>query len=140
MIRGRNLYFVTLAGLMGLPLAAFAQPPLNSHSIVGVWENPNGTVKVVTLKCGVEVCGFVEWANDEAIKDAREGGTPRLIGIKLLKDYRQTAPNHWQGRVFVPDESSSYFSKIAQINPNAIKISGCLLGGWICKSQIWHRA
>jgi uncharacterized protein (DUF2147 family) len=47
--------------------------------------------------------------------------------------------NEWQGRVFVPDMGRTYYSTIKRLDPNQLIISGCIFGGLICKSQIWHR-
>ena len=50
-----------------------------------------------------------------------------------------TGKDKWQGKVFVPDRNASYYSTIKQINANQLKISGCILGGLLCKSQVWSR-
>jgi uncharacterized protein (DUF2147 family) len=34
----------------------------------------------------------------------------------------------------------TFYSTITRLNPQALKISGCILGGLICKAQVWHRA
>lgn len=140
MLRVQKLLGIALAASLSViaqaqPTAAPAKP-----AIAGTWSNPEGSVRVSVDSCGKFICGWVVDANAEAQKDARDGGTAQLIGTKLLENYRQTAPNSWQGRVFVPDMGGSYYSTIWQLNANKIKISGCILGGWICKSQIWHRA
>lgn len=102
--------------------------------------NPYGSVKVETSVCGGKLCGWVVWANAEAMQDARDSGVPNLIGTELLRDYRQTDANRWQGRVFVPDMGRTFYSTITRLDANAFRISGCVLGGLVCKSQIWHRA
>lgn len=104
-----------------------------------VWINPYNTVKVATGNCGGNLCGWVVWATPEAEQEAREGGVKQLVGTELLQNYRPTGPGTWQGRVFVPDMGKTYYSTIRLLNPNALKISGCIWGGLICKSQIWRR-
>ncbi|MGE1070903.1 DUF2147 domain-containing protein, partial [Pantoea agglomerans] len=37
------------------------------------------------------------------------------------------------------DRGRSFSSTIEQIDADRLKISGCLLRGWLCKSQIWTR-
>ena len=120
----------------GLALGAAApQPP----SILGLWENPRNTVKVEAKPCAGEVCGQIVWASDKAIADAREGGTANLVGTEILRSYRQVAPGNWQGEVFLPDMGETFFSRIHAVGGNQIKVSGCILHGLICKSQLWHR-
>jgi uncharacterized protein (DUF2147 family) len=135
-----KIYVIPLTVLMLFPTLSSAQSMQRPNSIIGTWENPSASVKVSTTRCGTELCGYVIWANEVAAKDAHEAGTEHLVGTKLLENYTQTAPSRWHGHVFVPDRGSRYYSDIAQLNPNEIKISGCILGGWVCKSQVWHRA
>ena len=125
-----------------VPLAAIAQPaPIAVTSQArSVWINPHNNVKVETGDCGGNLCGWVVWATPEAAQDARDGGVQKLVGTELLQDYRQTARNAWQGRVFVPDMGKTFYSTITQVNPDELRISGCIMGGLICKSQVWHKA
>lgn len=130
-------------GLAGAGLAIFmtgiGAQAAGSETIHGTWENPTGDVRVITQPCGDNLCGKVSWASDLAKRDAAAGGTPNLIGTSLLRDYRQTKPGHWKGRVFVPDLGDTYYSKIVQLDNRRIKISGCILGGLLCKSQVWKK-
>jgi uncharacterized protein (DUF2147 family) len=123
---------------VALSSVALAQPV--PRGPLGVWINPHANVKVATVNCGGKLCGAVVWANDEAKQDARDGGVAQLIGTQLLQDYEQTGPGKWTGRVFVPDMGRTFYSTITQLDPSSLKISGCILGGWICKSQVWRRA
>lgn len=107
--------------------------------IYGMWENPRGTVQVRTGACGANLCGWITWATDEAIRDAREGGTEHLIGTEIMQDYKQTDKARWEGHVFVPDWGNSFYSTIRQLNNDNIRVSGCILHGLVCKSQLWHR-
>lgn len=107
--------------------------------VYGTWVNPKGTVTVRTSTCGKLLCGTVISATPEVQNIAQKAGAPSLVGTKLLQDYRQTATNRWQGRVFVPDRNASYYSTIKQLGDNQLKISGCILGGLLCKSQVWSR-
>ena len=134
--------FGRLVGL-GLIMAtsipvAWAKAPTPSE-IIGTWFNPDGTVAVRTGDCAGRLCGWISWASPEALQDARDSGIERLIGIELLQNYRSEAPGRWRGTVFVPDMGHSFKSRITQLSPNNLKISGCLLGGFVCMSQVWHK-
>lgn len=130
---------VFVANASGMVLAQPMSTPTRA-AIAGTWANPKDSVRVATGPCGEFLCGWVVAANAEAVRDAREAGTVQLIGTRLLENYRQIAPASWRGRVFLPDRGSSYYSTIRQLSTDEIRISGCILGGWICKSQVWHRA
>lgn len=119
------------------PVASADPVAASAMTVPGTWINPKGTVKVKTGNCGTELCGWIVWANDQAISDARDAGVDKLVGTVLLQDYHSTGADRWQGRVYVPDMGGTYFSRMELLDPNHLKISGCVLGGWICKSQIW---
>lgn len=110
-----------------------------SGSIYGVWRNPHGTIAVKIAPCGAELCGTVARASPEAQRDARRAGVSTLIGMQLLRNYRQVSADRWDGRVYVPDIGGTYSSHIVRLSPTAIRISGCLMGAWLCKSQLWTR-
>ena len=106
---------------------------------IGTWVNPSGTVKVETGHCSSNLCGWVVWAAPQAMADAKDSGVTRLVGTQLLKNYRSIGPGRYQGQVFVPDMGRTFYSTIKQSNSNSMRISGCILGGLICKSQDWRR-
>lgn len=127
-----------LLPLLPIMLGA-ASPPEAAGSATGLWRNPHGTVVVRTSNCGANLCGAVVWASPEAISDAREAGVENLIGTQLLRDYRPNGPGRWRGTVFVPDMGKSFYSTIVQRGKDRMLISGCILGGLICKRQEWSR-
>lgn len=132
-----KIWIVTALAAACVAAAPAAARPASSPQ--GLWLNPHGSVAVRTDACGDKICGWVVWANDEAQKDARDSGVARLIGTMLLEDYRPRGPASWSGTVFVPDMGRHFASEIDAIAPGQLKIKGCVLGGLICKSQIWNR-
>jgi len=120
-------------------LFAAAGPAYAADSISGSWINPRGSVVVTTDNCHGELCGWVSWASEAARADASDAGVRNLIGTMLLRDYRASAPGRWSGRVYVPDMGRTFSSTIEQLDGNRLKISGCLIAGLFCKSQIWVR-
>ncbi|MBU3079338.1 DUF2147 domain-containing protein [Sphingomonas sp. XMGL2] len=105
----------------------------------GLWLNPRGTVAVRTGDCQGRLCGWIVWADGQAMADARDSGIDRLIGVELLEDYVPRGAGHWSGSVYIPDIGHRFASTITQIGTDAMKVQGCLVGGFICKSQIWQR-
>ena len=131
---------IGLGLFLAVPVSALSAQTLAPSAVAGTWFNPRGSVAVRTGDCAGRLCGWVSWANQEALQDAKDSGVERLIGTELLQDYRSESPGNWRGAVFVPDMGHSFSSRITQVSPNELKISGCLIGGFICKSQIWHKA
>lgn len=126
------------AALLGLS-PAIAQPADAMALASGTWMNPHGTVAVKAGPCQDRLCGWVSWASPTATADAKDAGVSTLIGTELLQEYKLTGNGKWTGRVYVPDRGETYYSTIQQLDPNRLKISGCILHGWLCKSQVWRR-
>lgn len=110
----------------------------NADLIEGLWLHPEHSVIIQLEPCGQALCGTVTWANENAKKAARRGIDP-LVGARLLTDLRPRSNGQWRGKLFVPDLNVRVNGKITPINPNKLRVSGCLIGGMICGSQVWTR-
>lgn len=121
--------------------AAFAALQASIASpIEGQWANPGGSVVVAIAPCGEAYCGTVVSASDKAKTDARKGGVDELVGTELLSGFVAGGNGQWKGRLFVPDLNKRTKALLRQLSPDQLKIKGCVVGGAICKSQIWTRA
>lgn len=122
-------------------LAVFAAQGASARGegVEGVWSNPKGSVQVKTGSCGDRLCGVVVYASQKAQADAKKAGAEPLIGTTLLRGYRANGTAQWAGQVYIPDRKASYYSTIQLVDAQTLKVSGCILGGLICKSQMWHR-
>lgn len=130
-----------IASLLALAATAIAPPPAPAplQTAFGTWSNPKRTLAVRTSSCVGGLCGAIVWADGKSLNDARVAGVPHLIGTELLQNYRPTGHGGWKGRVYVPDIGHSFPSHIVQTGPNQLIISGCLIGGLLCRSQVWRR-
>ncbi|MCU6455334.1 DUF2147 domain-containing protein [Sphingomonas sp. A2-49] len=130
---------MTLIGA-GVPAAGAGTAALPSDAPIGRWTNPKGTLAVETGPCvRGGLCGQIVWASERAQAEARQAGIADLIGTQLLQDYRRVGTGSWTGRVYVPDMGRSFSSRIRQTSAATLSISGCLVDGLLCKSQVWHR-
>ncbi|WP_404477752.1 DUF2147 domain-containing protein [Novosphingobium sp. BL-52-GroH] len=130
-----------LASLGATPgLAAEGRP---AGGALGIWMNPKHSLVVHTDACanatGATLCGRIVWASRQALADASDASVPRLVGTELLEDYRLRGKGVWQGTVFVPDMGRRFYSEIDEVSPDRLKVKGCILGGLLCKSQVWTR-
>ncbi len=91
-----------------------------------------------TRWCGKQLCGRVVAATARAQEKARERGVPKLIGTELLRGFRRSGGG-WSGSLFVPDQGQTVESTVRVAGPNQLEISGCLIGGVLCKTQVWTR-
>lgn len=123
--------------LATLSVAATAPP---GGPLQGAWRNPKGTVEVRIDACATGLCGRVVAASPSAIADARDSGYPALVGMELMHGYHAAGRGKWQGTIFVPDMGRSFSSHIDLVDADHLRVSGCLVGRFICKSQLWRRA
>ncbi|UAJ09510.1 DUF2147 domain-containing protein [Glacieibacterium megasporae] len=130
-----RLPLVVLAALASVA----AVTPLHAAGITGTWHNPAGSVEVAMAPCGPRLCGTVVRANDKARDDAARGGTDQLVGTQLFRGLAADGPDHWTGEVFVPDIGQTVAGTLAQVGPNALEVSGCVIPGLVCQTQTWTR-
>lgn len=121
----------------GTGWAGAAQIP---PAAIGRWTNPRHTLAVAMARCADgTLCGAIVWASPQALAQARDAGVTRLIGTPMLQGYRRVGTDRWMGRLYVPDIQRSFSSQIRQTSPATLTISGCLVSGILCRSQVWHR-
>lgn len=103
----------------------------------GVWRNTNNTVHIKAAPCGKNMCATVVWA-DSQTKAAVAASKRDILGMQLLRDFRQTGPSMWKGTVYVPDRDLTVSGTITMLDPNTLKAVGCFLG-MICQTRHWQR-
>lgn len=118
---------------------ALAAASHSAGSIEGQWLNPQRTVLIRLAPCGEAMCGTVTWAAERAQQAARKGASA-LIGARLLSDFRPGKNGQWRGIVFVPDRDVRVGGKIQVLDESRLKVSGCILRGMVCRSQVWTRS
>lgn len=138
-MRGLWGTIATVSAILGVAGTASAGPVGHANPVFGTWANPKRSLAIRTAPCPGGVCGAIVWASPSAAAQAQGAGVGTLIGTKLLQDYHPMAPGLWAGRVYVPDMGRSFSSRIRQTSPRTLIISGCVIGGFLCKSQVWHR-
>lgn len=126
--------------MMPLTLLAAMLAQASPALIEGQWANPSASVVMRIAPCGDMLCGTVVSATDKAKADARKGGTEDLIGAQLLTGLQEKQPGRWSGRLFIPDINKRSRAKLELTTPDSLKVSGCLVGKMLCRSQTWTRA
>ena len=118
---------VALAALL---LTATASAAL-AGEVTGDWARNDGKAKVKFSHCGSAICGVVTWLQDPS--------GPGKIGQKVFYDMIPSGDNAWAGKAFNPEDGKEYTGKM-QLEGAGLTTSGCVFGGWICKSFTWTRA
>ena len=124
---------ITAVTLLGVPAAASAAP------LEGRWANPKRSVVVQVSQCGNAYCGTVIRASDKAKANARKGGTPNLIGTRILSGLKPAGNNRYKGKVFVPKRNIFASATVRQVGANVMEVEGCVVGGLLCDEQRWTR-
>ena len=123
-----------------LILFAVAVPASAQAALEGKWRNPKGSVVVEVDRCGPTWCGTVVRASEKAKRSARKGGTPNLIGTRILSGLRQVGNGTFKGQAFDPKRNIRAPATIRLLGPNAIEVRGCAIAGMLlCKEQRWTR-
>ncbi len=130
-----------VAGVAVAATAASVAVHSKTDPVLGRWSNPTGSLALKTAPCrgGGTLCGAIIWASKTELTNARAAGVRQLVGTQLLLGYRRTGQGSWRGTIYFPDSGRRFSSRLEQTSPQALTISGCLIGGFVCKSQVWRR-
>lgn len=123
------------ASLMTATMAAAASPD-------GKWLTESGKTQVQIAPCGGNLCGTIIWQktpmkdkkNPDAAKRNRD-----LVGTRMLYGLAPNGDNAWKGKLYNFENGKTYTGKMELTDANTLKLSGCIMGGVICKSQTWRR-
>lgn len=126
----------TLLMAGALMTAAMAE----AQEVAGTYVNESGHTKVKMSDCNGGVCGTIVWmnqpVNDVNNPDASKRDRP-VVGLQAVS-MKPTGPGTYAGTLYDPETGKTYSGK-AKLAGNAVELSGCVLGGLICKSSIWRR-
>jgi uncharacterized protein (DUF2147 family) len=116
---------------------AHAQPAEPS----GTYISETGDTRVRIAKCGAAYCGTIVGVKGDA-KDSNNPDPAKrsrsLVGVQMISDIRPSADG-WTGSLYNPKDGKTYSGKM-KLNGTSLELSGCVLGGLICRSQTWARA
>jgi uncharacterized protein (DUF2147 family) len=125
--------FALAAAMMLAATAVFADP------VEGLWKtkpDDNGKFGYVDIKgCGSKFCGTLVKAFDEKGTEVASDN----IGKKIVWDMVAEGDGAYgSGKVWAPDRDKTYNS-VMSLKGNKLEVSGCVLGGLICRGSDWTR-
>jgi uncharacterized protein (DUF2147 family) len=139
-----TVFFATLAMSFGNAATADA---------VGTWTTEDAKARVRITHCGgAALCGAITWLKEPIDPETGQPKTDRhnadaaqrnraLVGTQILLGMKPSdTPGRWEGHVYNAEDGKVYTGYLTMQGPAALKLEGCILGGLICKSQIWTRA
>lgn len=110
------------AAVASLAFAATA----SAGSANGTWLRDNGA-HVLAFDCGGGL-GLKVTKSPEAAK----------VGKTIMCGAKPSGANKWKGTVLNLDDGQKY-SGYVELSGNSLTLSGCVLGGIICKNDTWSR-
>lgn len=134
---GRRLALLSVAALA----ISLGGRSARAQDVTGTWLTEGGTSQVRVAPCGSARCGTIIWTKAE-VKDvnnpdpARRGAS--LLGLRLMRDAHPSGEG-WVGSLYNPLDGRTYAGRMRLLSAGQLELSGCVLGGLFCKSQIWTR-
>jgi uncharacterized protein (DUF2147 family) len=109
---------------------------------LGTWLTPGKDSQIRISRCGAALCGTVAKVMAGEAKDIHNPDPAlrgrSLVGAALTRDMHP-AGEGWEGSLYNFRDGRTYSGKLAMKGPNVLELSGCVLGGLICKKQMWTR-
>ena len=136
-MRSRVLFFAAglCLGAMGAPAGAQKLSP------TGVWLSQSGETRVRIGPCGVQMCGTIAWVKtpgkDVHNPDPAQRGRD-LVGIPMIV-MSPSGADQWKGTLYNYTDGRTYGGSMKMTGQKTMELSGCVLGGIICRAQTWTR-
>ncbi|WP_310619550.1 DUF2147 domain-containing protein [Flexibacterium corallicola] len=128
---------------LGLILSASIAGASQAAGPEGVWKRSNGNAKIQMYSCGSAICGKIVWLKNprKDIKNPSKSLQSReLVGLNIVQGMKPNGSNEWAGKIYNAEDGKTYKGKMKLVSANELKLSGCALGGLICKGDIWNRS
>lgn len=112
------------AGLLAMALAT----PASANSVNGLWLRASTGAHIEVFDCD-------EGIGMKVVKspDAEKVGKQIMCGAKPDGDAK------WRGDLLNLEDGKTYTGIVTLEDAKSMKLQGCVLGGIICKSDIWTR-
>ncbi len=114
----------------------FTAASVQASDLIGVWitekSDKGSSMAVEIFDCDGKLCGKAVDVFDAPNRDS--------VGLEIIKGMRKKSETAYtKGKIYAPDTKKWYKSKMSISADDKLKVSGCVLGGIICRSQIWTR-
>ena len=133
-MKSLSLTALALVLLVGTAQAQSADPS-------GTYLSESGETRVRIARCGSAYCGTIVAVQGEA-KDVNNPDpklkTRNLVGVPMISNIVPSGDS-FTGSLYNYKDGKTYTGKMRFKGGNAMELSGCVLGGLICRSQTWTK-
>jgi uncharacterized protein (DUF2147 family) len=132
------------AGLaLGMMATAMATPVgAQRLSPAGTWLSQTGETRVRIAPCGAQMCGTIVWVKspgkDVQNPDPAQRGRD-LVGLRMIA-MSPSGADQWRGTLYRYTDGQTFSGTMKMTGQNTMELSGCVMGGIICRAQTWSRA
>lgn len=106
----------------------------------GIYLSESGETRVRIAKCGQAYCGTIISVQG----DAKDVNNPEaslrgrsLVGVQMISNIHPSG-NGFTGQLYNYKDGKTYTGKLSFAG-KSMQLSGCVLGGLICRSQTWAK-
>jgi uncharacterized protein (DUF2147 family) len=119
------LFAATTVAVLALTI-----PAARAQEAIGLWTDNEGS-SIRVARCGDALCGTLAQLPPDS-------GAAK-VGQRVFFDMKPAGLNKWRGNAFNPEDGRMYTGMI-EVSGTSLITSGCILGGWICRSVTWYRS
>jgi uncharacterized protein (DUF2147 family) len=137
--------------LSAIGLALIASAPALAADPFGTWLTGDKKGKVKIVNCGGALCGNLVWVEEPMDPDTNKPKTDKhntdaskqtrpLVGIPIVLSMKPSGTaDRWDGQVYNAEDGNTYSGSFIMTSATSAQLKGCVMGGLICKTQIWAR-
>jgi uncharacterized protein (DUF2147 family) len=102
----------------------------------------DGTAPTTERQADGALCGAIAWVKTPGTDRNNPDPAKRnvdIVGLPILLGMRPVSENRWEGQVYNAENGKNYLAYISLVEPDVLKIKGCVLGGLFCGGEKWTR-
>jgi uncharacterized protein (DUF2147 family) len=116
--------------------------PASAADPTGDWLTENGAAVIRIEQCEEALCGAIAWVKTPGTDRNNPNPAKRsddIVGLPILLGMKPVSDNRWEGQVYNAENGKNYLAYISLVEPDVLRIKGCVLGGLFCGGENWTR-
>jgi uncharacterized protein (DUF2147 family) len=136
-------FTVRVIALSLLALGAASAGPMTDSATdpTGEWLVAKRVARIKIVNCDNRFWGVISWEMTPGVDSNNPDRAKRArptLGMPILLGMAPSKPNEWKGEIYNGEDGRNYSSSISLLNPDLLKVQGCVLG-FLCGGENWTR-